>query len=116
MFLSRYDEICPFGFQRFLQIVGVFDIAFMTTACASSSRSTVTSAVPRRETRIGSLLLAARPLSDNDLTLDAPAGGRQSVRDAILVARKQEILTKLEQDLLQEGIESEKLKIYDVEE
>ena len=40
---------------------------------------------------------------------------RQSIRDAILVARKQEILTKLEQDLLQEGIESEKLKIYDVE-
>ena len=57
------------------------------------------------------------------LTEKVPAGRlapfeycRQSVRDAILVARKQEILTKLEQDLLQEGIESEKLKLYDVEE
>ena len=57
------------------------------------------------------------------LTEKVPAGKlapldycRQSIRDAILVARKQEILAKLEQDLLQEGIESEKLKIYDVEE
>ncbi|MBQ3660388.1 MAG: hypothetical protein II963_09585 [Bacteroidales bacterium] len=40
---------------------------------------------------------------------------RQTIKDAILIARKQDILTKLEQDLLQEGIESEKLKIYDVE-
>ena len=40
---------------------------------------------------------------------------RQTIKDAILINRKQDILTKLEQDLLQEGIESEKLKIYNVE-
>ena len=56
------------------------------------------------------------------LTEKVPAGQlapldycRQGIRDAIMVARKQEILTKLEQDLLRDGIESEKLKIYDVE-
>jgi hypothetical protein len=40
---------------------------------------------------------------------------RQTIKDAILIQRKQDILLQLEQDLLQEGIESEKLKIYDVE-
>ena len=40
---------------------------------------------------------------------------RQSIKDAILINRKQDILSKLEQDLLQEGIESKKLTIYDVE-
>ena len=40
---------------------------------------------------------------------------RQSIKDAILIKRKQDILTQLEQDLLQDGIESNKLIIYDVE-
>ena len=40
---------------------------------------------------------------------------RQSIKDAILVMRKQDILTQLEQDLLQDGIESKKLIIYDAE-
>ena len=56
------------------------------------------------------------------LTEKIPAGQlapyeycRQSIKDAILLKRKQDILTQLEQDLLQEGIESKKLIIYDAE-
>ncbi len=40
---------------------------------------------------------------------------RQSIRDAILNKRKQAILIKLEQDLLQEALDSKKLTIYDAE-
>jgi len=56
------------------------------------------------------------------LTDKVPAGRlapyeycRQNIKDAILNKRKQDILIKLEQDLLQEGIESEKLIIYNDE-
>lgn len=40
---------------------------------------------------------------------------RQTIKDAILINRKQDILSKLEQDLLKEGIDSKKLTIYDAE-
>lgn len=56
------------------------------------------------------------------LTDKIPAGApapyeycRQTIKDAILIQRRQDILLQLEQDLLQEGIESEKLKIYNAE-
>ena len=56
------------------------------------------------------------------LTEKIPAGRlapyeycRQSIKDAILIKRKQDILTQLEQDLLQDGIESKKLIIYNAE-
>ena len=40
---------------------------------------------------------------------------KQTIKDAILINRKQALLTQLEQELLQEGIESNKL-IYNVDE
>ena len=56
------------------------------------------------------------------LTDKIPAGAlapyeycRQAIKDAILIQRRQDILLQLEQDLLREGIESEKLKIYNAE-
>ncbi|MBO4558203.1 MAG: hypothetical protein J5693_06315 [Bacteroidales bacterium] len=57
------------------------------------------------------------------LTEKVPAGAlapyeycRHSIADAILINRKQDILTQLEQDLLQEGVESKKLIIYSADE
>ena len=41
---------------------------------------------------------------------------KQTIKDAILINRKQDLLSQLEQELLQEGIESQKLTIYDVDE
>ena len=41
---------------------------------------------------------------------------KQTIKDAILINRKQTLLSQLEQELLQEGIESNKLTIYNVDE
>lgn len=41
---------------------------------------------------------------------------KQTIKDAILINRKQALLTQLEQELLQDGIESNKLTIYNVDE
>lgn len=41
---------------------------------------------------------------------------KQTIKDAILINRKQDLLTQLEQELLQEGIKSNKLTIYNVDE
>ncbi|MBO4416875.1 MAG: hypothetical protein J5801_01985 [Bacteroidales bacterium] len=41
---------------------------------------------------------------------------KQTIKDAILINRKQDLMTQLEQELLQEGIESNKLTIYNVDE
>ena len=41
---------------------------------------------------------------------------KQTIKDAILIKRKQDLLSQLEQELLQEGIESKKLIIYNVDE
>ena len=41
---------------------------------------------------------------------------KQTIKDAILINRKQDLLTQMERELLQEGLESKKLIIYDVDE
>lgn len=41
---------------------------------------------------------------------------KQSIKDAILIKRKQDLLSQLEQEILQEGIASKKLIIYEVNE
>ncbi|MBP5506069.1 MAG: hypothetical protein J6X89_08225 [Bacteroidales bacterium] len=57
------------------------------------------------------------------LTAKIPVGSlapyeycKQAIKDAILNKRKQELYAQMEQELLQEGVETKKLIVYDVEE